>query len=274
VPSVVPGQSSNTYSVQIPNYPCGSGLRCFGATPPSGVLGDVFPKGAACPSGSCCDTILWNQNGGVTCPNPTPVASQCRHQQLCIQGKQANATCTANCSPGNVCGPYTATIRMCESGITAKPYLFYLTDGTAQYQRISNNACESFQVSVTQLSQSFQGYVADVTGCKTLLSGPVTLTSLPQLSVQLGSFVPTPGCGSSGTFTATVTGGAPGATRTFSFQQDSQQPSASSAGVYSYSGVADGQCHQVSVSVRDTAGCSAGPVSQRISQCVVTTQCT
>jgi len=271
IPQTVPGKSQNIYSVTLPNYSCDSGLRCFGAISPSG-LGQVFPKGAACPTGQCCDTILWNVNSGAQCPAPTPIASQCRHQQVCIQGKQATLTCASNCNT-TTCGPYLASLQMCATAIGSTPYTYFLTDGSMTRTRISSNACETFTVNVTQPQQTFRGYIADSAGCQTFTTTNVTLTSIPSLAVSLGVFVQSQGCNGCGTFTATITGGS-GAAKSFSFAIDSNTPVVSSSNVFSYTGAPDGRCHIISVNVTEpSTGCSAGPALQRITQCVTTTTC-
>src|SRR5215213_11099939 len=85
----IPPKSDAFYTVTIPNYPCGTGLVCFGACGPgtdadTGQPDCSFPKGTACPPGQCCSTISWDVNPG--CPNRI-ISSKCRHQQVCIQGR-------------------------------------------------------------------------------------------------------------------------------------------------------------------------------------------
>lgn len=271
VPAVVPGKTANTYTVQIPNYPCNSGLQCYGAGVPNAPLGSVFPKGAACPTGQCCDTVLWNQNSGNECPDATPIASQCRHQQICIQAKSVNLTCVSGCTPGNTCGPYFATVKVCHSGLSAGPYFYYVSDDMLAKTRTSSNSCETFQVEVNHPSEQFTAYVQDSSGCKTYAT-PITLTSNPSLSMTLGSFVAS-GCGASGTFTAAAIGGAVGSTKTYSFKVDNGAAVTSTTGVFNYPGNTDGTCHTVSASVVDSNGCTAGPVTRKITQCVTTTEC-
>ena len=63
----------------IPNFPCNTGLVCFGS---AGVV-----RGKCAPG--TCTTISWNtSNGsaGCTTADQNPPGGQCRHQQVCVIG--------------------------------------------------------------------------------------------------------------------------------------------------------------------------------------------
>ncbi len=64
---------------------------------------------------------------------------------------------------------------MCSQGISASPYTYFITDGYQTYSQTSTQSCVSFQVSINQPTHTFTGYVADHSGCKTLLQQAVTL---------------------------------------------------------------------------------------------------
>jgi hypothetical protein len=98
----IPANFDGNVTVNIPNYPCNSGLVCFGAAG-SGEDGG-FAKGEDCPAGQCCTTITWNVKASDPCPDTTrQISSKCRHQQVCIQGFGITAACAdASCNTRNL----------------------------------------------------------------------------------------------------------------------------------------------------------------------------
>lgn len=192
----LPANFDGTKTVTIKNYPCGSGLVCFGAagSQPDGS----FLKGEACPAGQCCTTITWNVKASDPCPDTTrQISSKCRHQQVCIQGRSATLTCESNCTPG--CGG-VATLKLCASGGT-KPYTFSLSDGTTTYTPKSATAdCALFDVTVTT-SLTCTGTVTDSgTPACAKQSNPITLTAQPVAAPVLSKTGPD--CSGSVTITA------------------------------------------------------------------------
>ena len=144
----IKGKSTGDYIATIANYPCGSGLTCFGDPVP-----DTYSKGP-CPSARC-STVSYYVNQPSSCPAPagTKVTSKCRHQQICIQGR-GNATLDCNTSESGVqtncpvdCGGNT-TVRLCTTGGPA-PYTFTLkVPGQPDQVRTSSNLCEDFSVTL------------------------------------------------------------------------------------------------------------------------------
>jgi hypothetical protein len=110
----IPGKKTDWYIGEIPGYKCNVGLVCFGPAGPEEF--GVFPKGAPCPPGQQCSTITYNVKASDPCPDTTrQIASKCRHQQICIQGRGATLTCIEGC-PAN-CGS-TVKLQLCGSGGT------------------------------------------------------------------------------------------------------------------------------------------------------------
>ena len=153
----IPANFDGLKTVQISNYPCGSGNVCFGAAG-SGPDGG-FAKGETCPTGKCCTVISWNVRPNDPCPVPHSdiIKSKCRAQQVCIQGRGATLTCESNCTPE--CGG-AVTLKLCGFGGTT-PYTFSLSDGTNTYQPTSTSGnCALFNVTVTTTT-TFTGTVTD-----------------------------------------------------------------------------------------------------------------
>ena len=75
------------------------------------------------------------------------------------------------------------------------------------------------------------------------------------------------------TFTATATGGT--GTYTFTFTVDGVQAQSGASNTLTYGPVLDGTCHEIAVTVQDSAGCptAAATDSITVSQCVTTTFC-
>src|SRR5215207_4551087 len=109
----------------LENFPCGAGLVCFGQ--PGVTRGKCDP--------GTCSTVAWSTSPGfATCtsPDPTPPGGQCRHQQICIQGR---GTTTLDCNPSTPgvdescpvqCGA-TTTVRLCTtSDASLGPFTFTL----------------------------------------------------------------------------------------------------------------------------------------------------
>ena len=151
----VPPKSDALYTVTVPNYPCGSGLVCFGAAGPEADGG--FPKGAPCPAGACCSTVSWDVNTG--CPSRV-LSSKCRHQQICIQGRGgATLDCDtsltgvqSNCAVA--CGG-TTTLRLCTTEAASfGPFTFSLSDGQSV---TGTGPCADFTVGPITDTATFTG---------------------------------------------------------------------------------------------------------------------
>jgi hypothetical protein len=259
--TIPPGEDD--YFADIPNYPCGAGLVCFGAagSNPDGS----FAKGETCPTGQCCTAISWNVRPNDGCPQPHDriIKSKCRAQQICIQGRGAVLECLTNCTPD--CGG-TATLRLCATGGVA-PYTFSLSDGTNTLQPTSvSGNCATFTVTVTQTT-TFTGTVTDSDSppCPQQ-SNAITLTVTP---VQTPTLVQTSAnCAGVVVLTATAVGGNQtgdqfifgGASGTVSGNTITLQPQL------------DGVCRTVTVKLR-RGTCESGEASYSFSQCVTTSAC-
>lgn len=199
VVGTIPANFDGLKTVTIANYPCGSGLVCFGArgSQPDGS----FLKGEACPTGQCCSTITWNVKASDPCPDTTrQISSKCRHQQVCIQGrgKAALACPTTGCAVA--CGS-TATLTLCTtSDASFGPFSFALTSSPATTISAPSGTgvCRTYTVGPITGDTTFTGTVRDKDGCET--TATVTLTTAavatPQLSGALDA-----GCTGAATFT-------------------------------------------------------------------------
>jgi hypothetical protein len=271
----IEAKSAQFYEVAIPNYPCGSGLVCFGACGPgtdevTGQPDCSFPKGVACPAGQCCTTITWDVNQQGDCPQPHDriITSKCRHQQVCIQGRgrvtldcDTSATGLQTNCPVE-CGA-TTTLRLCTTEAPAfGPFVFTLTGGGATQTMTSAGPCVDFTVGPITDTTSFTGTVRSNDGCQK--SASVTLTTSP-ITVTLAAPVQA-NCAGDLTFTAST--GKTGCTYNFSVDGTSVQNTTSNT--YLYPGDPDGICHTVSV-VATCGGCVSNTAPRTVSQCVTTT---
>ncbi len=257
----VPPKSDALYTVTVPNYPCGSGLVCFGAAGPEADGG--FPKGAPCPAGACCSTVSWDVNTG--CPSRV-LSSKCRHQQICIQGRGgATLDCDtsltgvqSNCAVA--CGG-TTTLRLCTTEAASfGPFTFSLSDGQSV---TGTGPCADFTVGPITDTATFTGTVTSNDGCAKSASVTLTTTAINvELAVSGGEQ-----CGD-GDLTFTGSTGQTGCSYDFSVDGASVQNSM--AATFSYSANPDSDCHTVSV-VATCGDCVSAPDSITVSQCVTTT---
>lgn len=265
----VDAKSDKEYTVTIPNYPCGTGLLCFGAAGPEADGG--FPKGAPCPAGQCCTTISWDVNAG--CPTRV-LSSKCRHQQVCIQGRGAT-TLDCNTSSNGVqqncqvaCGSST-TLRACTTNSAGLgPFTYRLSsDPNSTADDVvfgpTNDVCHDFNVGPITETKTFTVTITDKDGCAK--SDSVTLTTEP-ITVSLG--VSGNGSCNSGALTFTATPAS--ANCTYLFKVDGTTVQNTSSNTYNYPADPDGNCHTVSV-VRTCGNCSSAAVTRTVSQCVQST---
>lgn len=246
----IPAKSDAFYTVTIPNYPCGSGLVCFGACgkgtdPDTGLPDCSFAKGEDCPAGQCCTTITWDVNPG--CPTKV-ISSKCRHQQVCIQGKSATLTCL-NCPV--TCGG-TVKLQLCASGGTIAK--FELTDGTNTYTPTSTSGnCATFEVPVTTTT-TFTGKVAYGAPDNCIKdSNPVTVT-VQQVTVKADA--PKIDCtdASSGTAKVTLSGSATGGENlTLAWTEGAKSLGTGSPLTVDLSAGS----HSITLTASNNAGCSA-----------------
>jgi hypothetical protein len=244
--STAPGKSTTQMTGTISNFPCNTGgsLVCFG-TPNE-------PTSGKCAAGAC-STIAWTtSSNGANCSgaDPSPPGGQCRHQQVCVQGFGASLSCTAGCTP--TCGG-TSTLHGCVgAGSSQLPITLTLNgdDGSSQTVTIttlsSGSACHDFTVTVTK-NTTYTLTAKDKNNCTRTATTSLNASSLAQPSITGG----TPDCAGNTTFTATpgaadykwsVDGGAPvdtGSTNTFTTK------------------LSLGTSHTVSVTVANSAGCTA-----------------
>jgi len=112
----------------LEDFPCGAGRVCFGQT---GVTRGKCDPGR-------CATVAWSTTpgqAGCTSPDLSPPGAQCRHQQICIQGR-GNTTLDCDTSATGVqescpvdCGG-NATLRLCTTSDAALgPFRFALRPG-------------------------------------------------------------------------------------------------------------------------------------------------
>lgn len=270
----IPPKSDARYTVTIPNYPCGSGLVCFGACgpgtdPDTGLPDCSFPKGTPCPAGQCCTTISWDVNPG--CPDRV-IGSKCRHQQVCIQGRGITTVDCDTSTAGNqtncsvTCGGST-TVRVCTtSNASFGPFTFTLG---GQSFGPTSDTCHDFTVGPLTSTTTLTATVTDASGCAR--SAPVTLTVTP-ITASLAVSGDT-GCNSGQlTFTASPTGTG----NTFEFKKDGTTVQSGSSNTYTYNptlaagGGLDTGCHTITVNVTTGGGCTATATSH-VTQCVNST---
>ncbi len=200
----IPANFDGLKTVTINNYPCGSGLVCFGAagSQPDGS----FLKGEACPAGKCCSTITWNVKASDPCPDTTrQITSKCRHQQICIQGR-GKATLDCNTSLTGVqtncavaCGG-TTTLQLCTtSDASFGPFTFALTSSPATTISAPSGtgSCRNYTVGPISGDTTFTGTVTDKSDCAT--TATVTLTTTAVATPDLGGSLDA-GCAGSSTF--------------------------------------------------------------------------
>lgn len=201
----LPGKQTIPMTGTIPNYPCGSGLVCFGATPASGVLGDVFAKGENCPTGACCGTISWRIPGqDPDCSVAEAVIkSKCRHQQICIQGR---GHATIACNPCTVpCGGSTTITVGTTSASSFGPFTFGLTaDDPAVVITpgavSADGKSQAFTADKITKTTVFTGTVTDNGGAACASTAQTTVTTTPVPAPTFSGKLDA-GCVGSATFT-------------------------------------------------------------------------
>jgi hypothetical protein len=270
----IPAKSDDFYTVTIPNYPCGSGLVCFGACgpgtdPDTGQPDCSFGKGDPCPAGQCCTAISWDVNPG--CPTRI-ITSKCRRQQVCIQGR---GTTTVDCDTSAsgvqdncavACGA-TTTVRVCTTeGASFGPFEFTLTGGGQTQTFTGAGPCHDFTVGPITSNTSFTGTVKSNDGCTK--SASVTITTTP-ITVTLG--VSGGGaCESAANSGLTFTASTGRTGCTYEWKVDGTVVSGVTGSTYNYSANPDNVCHTVSVKAT-CGGCVSNTASKTVKQCVNTT---
>jgi hypothetical protein len=259
----IAGKTTTTMTGIIENYPCGSGLQCFGS-----ASGDGRRR---CGAGEC-STVSWTVPGQDTCPPDRQISSKCRHQQICIQGRGGT---TLDCDPTTEaedtvcavpCGG-TATVRLCTSEAAVfGPFTFALSDG--QSFGPTSDACHDFEVSGLTEDTTVTGSVTSADGC--VKSAEVVLT-VEAITASLTG-VAAGDCTASGT--ATFTASSDGSGCSYEFLLDGtvvQAASSSNEFVYHPVGLGtvDAVDHTVTVNV-DCGGCLAS-ASVTVHSCIVTT---
>ena len=274
----IPANFDGNVVVSLANYPCGSGLVCFGAAG-SGADGG-FAKGEACPAGQCCTTITWNVKASDPCPDTTrQISSKCRHQQVCIQGRGITTVDCDTSTAGNQsdctvpCGS-NASVRVCTtSAANLGPFLFQL--GTQSHQGVAGETCHTFTVGPITDTTTLTATVTDASGCARTASVTLRTTAIsPVLSVA-----GTGACDGKLTFSAAAAGFT-GCTFTYTIDGGSiadanaagAEITANNDGTLSYRWL-DGDCHTVAVAA--ACGACSGGDSMTVEQCVnTTTECT
>jgi hypothetical protein len=243
----IPGKTTQVMTATIPNYPCGTGLVCFG------VAGQ--DDRGRCDTGTCCSTISWAVPGQDTCPPAKQISSKCRHQQICIQGR-GGVTLDCNTATTGVqtncavpCGS-TTTLQLCTtSSANLGPFTYTLN---GQSFGPTPDTCHTFTVGpITQTSTTFTGTVTDASGCPksasvTLTTTPVPAPTLVQTSANCAGVV---------VLTATAAGGNLSGGNTITLQPQ-----------------LNNTCRTVTVTLT-RGGCTSGATSYSFKQCVATTAC-
>jgi hypothetical protein len=241
----------------LQNFACGAGLVCFGQ--PGVTRGKCDP--------GQCSTVAWSTSPGfATCtsPDPSPPGGQCRHQQICIQGR-GNTTLDCDLSTTAVeescpvqCGA-TTTLRLCTtSDASLGPFTFTLN---GQSFGPTADTCHDFVVGPITATTTFTGCVTDASGCEKCDSVELTVAPLTASIAVAGD----QNCDGVLTLTASVTGGT-GCTFAWADEGGNSLGTGPSIG---YGPVLDGVCHTITVTA-DCDGCPA-MASVNISQCVETT---
>jgi len=264
----IPPKSDAFYTVTIPNYPCGSGLVCFGACgqgtdPDTGQPDCSFAKGEACPAGQCCTTISWDVNTG--CPSRV-ISSKCRHQQVCIQGRGgATLDCDVNTmgvqtSCAVPCGG-TTTVRLCTTEAASfGPFTFVLkVPGQPDQTFTGAGPCHDFTVGPITANTTVTGEITSNDGCKKTATTTLTTTQLTGSIAVSGE----ENCDGVLTLTASVQG-ATGCTFTWS----EGSTTLGTGSTLQYGPVLDGVCHTIHVA-GSCGGCNAA-ADVKISQCATT----
>jgi len=196
-----PGKTTQVMTGFINNYPCNSGLVCFGSAADDGRRRCEAP----------CSTVSWTVPGQDSCPPDRQISSKCRHQHICIQGRGISLTCVndpddANdtCTP--VCGG-TSTLVLCGSG--PEPFTFSLAANPPGNAVIGpptlndDETCATYKVTFSG-SCLLTGSVAMDDGCTKTATHQMNVTAI---SVSSASGTP-PACfGSSTTLSACASGG-------------------------------------------------------------------
>ena len=222
----------------LEDFPCGAGLVCFGQ---EGVTRGKCDPGT-------CSTVAWSTNqGAADCESPdeSPPGGQCRHQQICIQGR-GNTTLDCDLSTtaieescAVVCGTST-TLRLCTtSPVGLGPFTFTLSGGGVTYTpQTSPDQCAEFLVGPITATTVFTGTVTDRTGCAR--SDSVTLTTTqPAASIAVAGNT---NCNGVLTLTASVAG-----STGCSFTWTEGATTLGTGPTRSYGPVLDGVCHTINV---------------------------
>jgi hypothetical protein len=274
----IPGKTTSTMQGTIQNFPCGAGLVCFGATPASGVQGDVFAKGENCPTGQCCSTITWGVPGQDTCPLERQIASKCRHQQICIQGRgQTTLDCDTattgvqtNCAVQ--CGS-TATVQLCTTeAASLGPFTFTLHVPGQPDQTFgpTTDKCHNFTVGPITANTTITGDVkSGADNCIKSASVTLTTTAITPTITVTGN----DNCNGQLTFDASATGFT-GCTKAWTIDGFGGSDLAAHGGTVNADGSLsyrslDGTCHTIGVTL--TCGGCSGTASRTVCQCVHTT---
>ena len=264
----IPPNFDGTRTVTINNYPCGSGLVCFGATGPE--VDGGFPKGAACPAGQCCTTVSWNVVANDACPDPGGVIkSKCRHQRICIQGRGETTIACPNNNCAVACGS-SVGLTVCTTEPTSEgPFIFELRSGSTLVERFpttgtTTDICHTFTVSPTADTTYFGRVISTQDDPDCVKDSPTVLVTVENITPEIA--VGGGGACNTGALTLTAT---PTGCESYAWFLDDATTAFSTSNPASYDANPDNQCHTVRVDVV-CDGCE-GSASTTIIQCVTTT---
>ncbi|MBA2277227.1 MAG: hypothetical protein H0W06_05630, partial [Chloroflexia bacterium] len=173
----IPGKTTQVMTGFINNYPCGSGLVCFGS-----AEGDGRRR---CDAGQC-STVSWTVPGQDSCPPDKQISSKCRHQRICIQGR-GGVSLDCDTSVDGVqdncpvpCGGFK-TLRLSAIGGVG-PFTYSLSDG--QEFGPTDVTSHDFEVGPVTENTDYTGSVTDGTGCTKSDEVRLTTTAItPEISV-------------------------------------------------------------------------------------------
>jgi hypothetical protein len=270
----IPANFNDFKTVDIPNWPCGAGLVCFGpcgpgVDPDTGLADCSFPKGADCPEGECCTVISWNVRPNEQCPQDHNriITSKCRRQQVCVQGRGETTIACPSSGCAVECGG-CIDLEVCTSEPASEgPFIFELRSGTTLVERFpatgtTTDTCHTFNVCPTEDTTYFGRVISTQDDPDCVKDSPAVLVTVEQITPTI-TVSGNEGC-TRGELTLTAS---PSGCESYAWSIDGV--AAGTGNPFTYQPNADTVCHTVRVDVV-CDGCE-GFATTTISQCVQTT---